>query len=44
MNRPKYLIYRLSARAVMGYSKALPDGYYAFALNGTATGKCKINT
>ncbi len=44
MNQPKYLIHRLSARAVMGYSKALPDGYYAFELNGTATGKCKINT
>lgn len=44
MNQPKYLIYRLSARAVMGYGKALPDGYYAFELNSFATEKCKVNT
>ncbi len=43
MNQPKYLIYRLSARAVMGYSRASSDGYFAFELNSTATEKCKIN-
>lgn len=40
----KYNIHRLSARAVMGYSRETADGYYVFELNGAATEKCKVST
>ena len=44
MSQTKYKIYRLSARAVMGYSRETSDGYYVFELNSAATEKCKVST
>ena len=44
MSQTKYKIYRLSARAVMGYGRENTDGYYTFELNSTATEKCKVST
>ena len=44
MSQTKYNIYRLSARAVMGYGRENTDGYYTFELNSTATEKCKVST
>ena len=40
----KYKIYRLSARAVMGYGKETAQGIYSFHLNSAATEKCKAST
>lgn len=42
MPRVKYRIYRLSARAVMGYAEKNGD-WFSFCLNKTATERCKIN-
>lgn len=42
MPRVKYRIYRLSARAVMGYAEKNGD-WFSFCLNKTATEQCKIN-
>lgn len=41
MSQNKYKIYRLSARAVMGYGRQNADGYYFFELNKSAIEKCK---
>ena len=43
MSQKKYRIHQLSARAVMGYSKERPDGYYSIELNSVATEKCKVS-
>ena len=39
----KYKIHRLSARAVMGYTKEIAQGIYSFQLTGAATKKCKVS-
>lgn len=43
MQKIKYRIYRLSARAVMGYGQRDGD-WFSFSLNKSATEQCKINT
>ena len=43
MFQTKYMIFRLSARAVMGYSREISEGHYAFELNYAATEKCKVS-
>ena len=40
----KYKIYRLSARAIIGYGKEQSDGYYQFALNRRETNKCILSS
>lgn len=40
---PSYKIYRLSARAVMGYSREISEGLFSFELNHAATENCKIS-
>ena len=42
MQKIKYRIYRLSARAVMGYGQRDGD-WFSFSLNKSATEQCKIN-
>lgn len=44
MSQTKYMIFRLSARTVMGYSREISDGHYTFELNRAATEKCKVST
>ena len=43
MPNVKYRIYRLSAKAMLGYAESCGDDRYSFSLNKTATELCKIN-
>ena len=43
MPQVKYKIYRLSARAIIGYGKEQADGYHSFELNKRETGKCILS-
>ena len=43
MPQVKYKIYRLSARAIIGYGKEQADGYHSFELNKQETGKCILS-
>ena len=43
MLQTSYQICRLSARAVMGYSREISEGHYVFELNQSATEKCKVS-
>lgn len=43
MTQVKYKIYRLSARAIIGYGKEQADGYYNFKLNKRETGRCFLS-
>ncbi len=38
----KYRVYRLSARAVMGYAQRVGE-WFSFSLNKSAAEQCKIN-
>ena len=42
MQRSKYRIYKLSARAVMSYAERDHDGVYSFVLDRAATDRCKV--
>lgn len=42
MLQRNYQIYRLSARAVVGYAKLQENGQYAFQLDAACTDRCKI--
>lgn len=43
MPNVKYKIYRLSAKAMLGYAESCGGDRYSFSLNKTATELCKIN-
>lgn len=40
----RYTIYRLSAKAMLGYAKETEDNIYTFDLNENATARCKVPT
>ena len=43
MKNIRYMIYTLSAKAVMSFSKENEDGLYSFQLSQNETDKCKLN-
>ena len=40
----RYTIYRLSAKAMLGYAKETENNIYTFDLNADATARCKVPT